>query len=157
MLKFWILLIFSCSMTVHAQEIATCQNPKGFAFYHHTPGGIVKKNDAGWVKDEITNGTTTLRKLADGKYDILIVDARKSILSLTQDGGEIILLRRGPDDVTFLHLNPGNVLELYTFWKDGEGAYRFDMLQSKGGGTLPIHKSSVMTGLCSPVKFDLIK
>ena len=157
MSKFWVLLFLTCSMTIQAQEITTCQNPKGYAFYHHTPNGIVQKNDAGWLKDEITNGTTTLRKLADGKYDILIMDARKSILSLRQDGGEIILLRHSPDDATFLHIYPGNVIELYTFWKDGEGKYRFDILQSKGGKNLPIHKSSVMTGLCSSVKFDLIK
>jgi hypothetical protein len=152
-----ILILIGLSISVHAQEITSCKDPKGYGYFHHHQGGLMSKSESGWSEEKITGGITTLKKLSDGKYDILIVDIRKKIISFREDGSEIVLLRKGVDDATFLHIYPDNVIELYTFWKDGEGKYRFDMLQSKGGGNLPIHKSSVMTGLCSTVKFDLIK
>ena len=145
------------SISVNAQEITSCNDPKGYGYFHHHQGGLMSKSESGWSEEKITGGITTLKKLSDGKYDMLIVDIRKKIISFREDGSEIVLLRKGVDDATFLHIYPDNVIELYTFWKDGEGKYRFDMLQSKGGSNLPIHKSSVMTGLCSTVKFDLIK
>lgn len=148
------LLIF-CSGITNAQVITSCQNPKGTGFYHHH--GQISSPESGWKEEKITGGITTLNKMADGKYDILIVDARKSVLSFRQDGGEIILLRKGANDATFLHMYPGMVIELYTFWKDAKGKFRFDMLQSKGGDGLQIHKSTVMIGECSAIDFSLIK
>lgn len=155
MKKIILLALFFCSSFVNAQVITSCQNPKGTGFYHHH--GPISSSESGWKDEKITGGITTLNKMADGKYDILIVDARKSVLSFRQDGGEVILLRKGTNDATFLHMYPGMVIELYTFWKDANGKFRFDMLQSKGGDGLQIHKSTVMVGECSFIDFSLIK
>jgi hypothetical protein len=157
MTKTLIIFLLSLSATASAQEITSCKDPKGHGYFHHHPGGLMSKSESGWSEEKITGGITTLKKLPDGNYDILIVDIRKRIISFRQDGGEIILLRKGADDATFLHMYPGNVIELYTFWRDNEGKYRFDMLQSKGGAAMQIHKSSVMTGYCSEINFEMIK
>ena len=150
------LLLLTFPLLVNAQEITSCQNPKGYAYYHHHKGGLMSLSESGWSDDKISGGITTLKKLLDGKYDIFIVDIRKSIISLRQDGGEILLLRKGKEDATFLHFFPGNAVELYTFWRDANGKDRFDLLQSKGGDNYPIHKSSVLTGECSSINFATI-
>lgn len=147
-------ILLFISFTSFAQEVVTCRNPSGEAYYHNH--GLVSRADAGWHKDKITDGLITLQKLNDGKFDILIVDAKKSILSLRQDGGEIYLIRRGKEDATFLHVFPGRAIEIYTFYRDRDGVNRFELLQSKGGDHLRIHKSSVMTGQCKSIDFSLI-
>lgn len=157
MTKVLLIIIFSFLASASAQEITSCKDPKGYGYFHHHPGGLLSKNESGWSEEKITGGITTLKKLSDGKYDILIVDIRKKIISFRQDGSEIILLRKGANDATFLHMYPGNVVELYTFWRDVDGTHRFDMLQSKGGTAMQIHKSSVMTGECSKINFEMIQ
>ena len=135
-------------------DIATCTDLSGNAFYHGA--ALVQKKDQGWKRDQITGGRTTFKKLKDGTYDILILDAMKKLYSVRQDGGEVILLRKGEKDATFLYLYPGRVIEIYTLWQDLDGANRLDLLSSKGGDEMPIHKSSVMTGLCNQIDFASI-
>lgn len=96
------LILFVQTEEAYSVEIASCRNPKGHAFFH----------DQGWQQDGITGGLTTLQKLDDGKYDISIVDKRNKIISFRQDGGEILLLRKGSQDATLLHVNPGMAIEI---------------------------------------------
>lgn len=144
------LLVFN-PLASASTDIATCSGLAGQAFYHGA--GVVGKKDQGWQRDGIKNGKTTVKKLRDGKYDILVLDATGSIFSARQDGGEVILLRRGTKDATFLYVHPGLVIEIYTLWTDLDGVNRLDLLSSKGGDGMPIHKSSVMTGVCGSVNF----
>lgn len=148
-----IFLATFCSLSL-SQTIADCSNPEGYAYYHYS--GIVTKKDAGFQKDKISGGMTSIVKLPNGKYDILIVDIRKTILSMVNDGGNVVLLRKGNKDATFLHFHPGMVTELYTLWIDSEGKAKFDLIQSKGGDAMPIHKSSVIVGNCNSINFELI-
>ena len=140
--------------SAHAQAVAICSDPAGYGYYHHTPQ--VPKNESGFVKDKITGGLFTLQRLEGGKFDILYADGRKQIVSTRNDGGDVILLRRGIVDATFLVYYPGMTIELYTFYTDAGKVSRFDIMQSKGGDGLPIHKSSVMSGICSEVNLHLI-
>lgn len=149
-----IALSFFIVTAATGQTIANCRNPEGYAFYHYS--GIVNERQAGFTKDEISGGITKIEKLSDGTFDILLIDVRKRIISLTQDGGKIYLLRRGRQDATFIHLHPGMVIEIYTIWTDKEGSHRFDLIQSKGGDNMLIHKSSVMTGTCDVINFTLL-
>lgn len=135
-------------------DIATCTDLSGNAFYHGA--ALVQKKDQGWKRDQITGGRTTFKKLKDGTYDILILDATKTLYSLRQDGGEVVLLRKGGKDATFLHMHPGMAIEIYTLWQDLDGVNRFDLLSSKGGDQMRVHKSSVMTGLCNQIDFASI-
>lgn len=137
-----------------SQVIATCNNPEGYAYYHHA-GAVTKKN-SGFDKDKISGSMTTIQRMADGTYDILIVDVRKKIMSMTQDGGKVLMLRKGIKDATFLVYFPGNAIELYTLWIDAEGQSKYDYIASKGGDITPVHKSSVMVGRCDGINFSLI-
>ncbi len=148
------LIIINFSVNVFSQSITTCGKTNGHSIYHFS--GILPKKDSGFTKDEITSGKTTLQKMSDGSYDIYMVDARNKIISLVQDGGKVILLRKGKNDATFLHLYPGMVIELYSFYVDNDGISRYDLLQSKGGDGMLIHKSSVLSGLCDKILFNLI-
>ena len=138
-----------------AQAVATCSDPEGHAYYHYA--GLLSKSQSGFEKDKITAGLTTLQRLDNGEYDLLIVDIRKQVISYRNDGGRVILLRRGMNDATFLVIFPGKVIELYTFYVDSAGAKRFDLLQSKGGDAMTIHKSSLMTGVCSRLDLSAVK
>lgn len=137
-----------------AEVIASCSDPKGYAQYHFH--SAVPKKQSGLQKDAISGGLTTLRRLDNGEYDILIVDARSQVISFRQDGGKIMLLRRGASDATFLVVFPGMAIELYTFYVDADGGKRFDILQSKGGDGMPVHKSALMSGLCSEINLRLV-
>jgi len=140
--------------SVFAQDITTCKDPKGYAHFHHK--GIVGEDDAGWRENKITDGLLTLKKLASGKYDILIRDATNSINSFAQDGSQIILVRKGANDAAFYVAHSGGAIEIYNFWESADGNYYYDLLQSKGGNAAPVHVSSVMLGSCTPIAFNLI-
>lgn len=152
--KVFLLLVFLGSSLTQAQPITSCKNPEGYAYYHYS--GQVSKANSGFTKDKITGGMVTLQKVGEKQYDILFVDANKQIISAIGDGGLVMLLRKGKTDATFVHYFSGKVVELYTFWVDAEGLPRYDLVQSKGGDSMPIHKSSVMVGTCTQIKFDLI-
>jgi len=137
-----------------AETIVTCKNPAGHANYHYA--GILQEKDRGFVEDKITGGITTLIKIKENEYDILFVDTREKIISTKSDGGRVVLLRKGKNDATFLLMHPGMVITLYTFYRESDGRERFDMLSSKGGDGMPIHKSSVMTGNCSGLNLNLL-
>ena len=142
------------STLTFAQTITNCRNPTGYAYYNHS--GVTSKKESGFQTDKITGGITSFVKLPDGKFDINIVDIRKQIISFTQDGGRVVLLRSGNSDATFLHFHQGMVIELYSFWLESDGKAKFSMIQSKGGDNMPIHKSSVLVGDCDAINFSLI-
>lgn len=137
-----------------AQVVAKCGQLEGYSHYPYRPP--VPKSQSGFQKDRVTGGLTTLQKLPNGEYDILIVDARKQVISYRQDGGRILLLRRGRTDSTFLVVFAEMAIELYTFYWDADGISRFDLMTSKGGDRITMHKSSLMTGQCSELNLDLI-
>ena len=146
-------IFFGASLS-HSQSITSCQNPEGYAYYHYS--GRVPKDKSGFAKDKITGGMVTLQKLGDNQFDILFVDVNKQIISAVGDGGKVMLVRKGKTDATFIHFFSGKVVEIYTFWVDSEGLAKYDLVQSKGGDLMPIHKYSMMVGTCSQINFDLI-
>ena len=155
MKKLFFCLIYFCTTLLFAQTITNCRNPAGYAYYNHS--GVTSLKESGFQDDKISGGITSFVKLPDGKYDINIVDIRKQIISFTQDGGRVVLLRSGKNDATFLHFHPGMVIELYSFWLERDGKAKFSMIQSKGGDNMPIHKSSVLVGDCDIIDFALVR
>jgi hypothetical protein len=150
-----LLAVLFIGTEARAQPVARCSSLKGFAYYHHT--ALVPKNSSGFQEDAISKGKTTLQLLPNGEYDVLIIDARGEPISMKHDGGKILLLRNGSDDATFLVAFPRMVIELYTFYREADGRTRFDLLSSKGGDGMPIHKSSIMSGTCEHLDLSLIK
>ncbi len=142
------------SINASAQTVANCGSVEGYAYYHYA--GLVSKKNSGFEKDKITGGMTTFQRMPDGSYDILVVDSRKKIISMVQDGGKVVLLRKGSKDATFMLYFPNNSIEIYTLWIDGDGQLKYDYVSSKGGDATSIHKSSVMVGQCDQINFNLI-
>lgn len=135
-----------------AKDIASCSNPIGKSYYPEL--GLITKKDAGWSDDKITGGITKLSKLANGKYDILFVDATKQIISSTEDGGSVLMLSKGDNVVSFIVIYPGKTAEIYTFLKNKSGVMEYIQITSRSGNGVLITKSTLMRGVCSYIKFD---
>ena len=136
-----------------AVDVATCQlteEPQGYAFYHGA--GLIPKREQGWKREKI-EGITTIKRINNGEFDVVIHTDQPR--SMREDGGKVWLLRKGATDATFLHMYPGRTIEIYTLWRDLDGIDRFDILSSKGGD-MRVHKSSVVSGLCSRINFTAI-
>lgn len=154
----YVSLSFACilgalSFHVSAITIAKCGNSEGNSYWHNAASNTDK--EASWLKDKISS-TTTLILTAKGDFDIFVVDKAGNVTSFAQDGGKVYLLRSGTEDATFMHIYPGKVIELYTFWKSRDDRFNFDILQSKGGDQMMYHFSAVMTGKCEYIEFNLI-
>ena len=152
--KILLLIAIAGTSLTYAQEITSCKNPEGYAYTHYS--GLVPKASSGFTKDKITGGMVTLLKLGENKYDILFVDFYRQIISAVGDGGSVVLLRKSSTDATFMHSYPGKVIELYTFWIDSDGLPKYDLIQSKGGSSSPIHRATVLVGTCDPINFKLL-
>jgi hypothetical protein len=114
----------------------------------------MKEKDTGWVVDKISNGVTSLRKLGENDYDILFVDATKTIVSAKQDGASIIKYTQGKQDMTFMVAYPLGTIEIYTFYTDNLGSAGYLHISSKPSGGALFAKASVMQGKCSYVLFE---
>ena len=152
MKKFTLLAILALGLPdlAGAADIATCRNPSGFAYYHYQ--ALVPIEKSGWTKDAITGGVTQIVKNADGKYDILILDATKNIISLRQDGGEVILVSKSLSHATFVHIS--GATEIYSVYRENNGKVKFDLLQSKNNEFLG--KGAAMTGDCDFFNFNAL-
>ena len=133
-------------------QIASCSSPQGYSYY--AAYGLVPKDKAGWQKDGITGGKTTL-SVINGKYDILYTDSSgRGIMSATAEGAEIALTRNTSSTIQVIVLYPTSTTEIYTFWKTTDGKYQFSQIQNKID---PVPKSSVYVGNCSFVNLSPTK
>lgn len=151
---FVIFLLFASPMLSNATTIAKCGGTEGNTYWHNSAGNTENKSE--WKKDKISS-STTLISTAKGDYDILVVDKFGNVSSFVQDGGQVLLLRKGSEDATFIHVHQYMAIELYTFWKSRNGDSNFDLLLSKGGDKMLFHFSALMTGKCDYIDFDLIR
>ncbi|MBI1275702.1 hypothetical protein GC177_06995 [bacterium] len=152
MLRLVLILVFSLMMNAaFAQSLASCSSPKGHAYYQFQ--GLVQEKDKGWTEDQISSGLFELKSTQNG-YDILYIDATKQMSSTKGDGGRIILLNQSSEDAVFLISYPGNTSEIYRFFKEKDGAYKFAVISIK---TRLIPKNSLMVGECSYINFQGIK
>ena len=137
------LLFLICSAS-YAQIIATCKSFSGYTLYHDS---LAKRHvDSGFETDQIS-GVITLKRLSKDSYDILVLDSRGTIMSMTQSGGRVILHRSTKNETTLVHIN-GGLTELYTVYTTGENKYHLDLLQSRGDAEMS-PKSALLTGDCS--------
>jgi len=153
-LLFFITVLWVFTESAYSEEIATCKDPKGYAYYPHS---VFSKEDSGWQEDRITGGVTTLTRLGKNDYDILFIDATKRIVSSKQDGGKVIVSKRGVADVyVIVAYEQTGVIEVYNFFKDGSEKALFTQYTNKGGSAVLIAKSSLLAGECSQINFSLV-
>lgn len=147
------ILLSVVSFATHAQtKIATCSDPKGYAFYPFVDP--VPKGKSGWTDDAITGGMATLTKIGANDYDLLFTDTTKRVVSSKQDGGLIRVFRANSREISAFIIYP-NIIEIYTFWKTKDGQLQYSILQSKGGEN-PIYKTSAMVGKCDYINFNAV-
>lgn len=148
--------IFAASLLLSgmasASSIAQCSSPKGYSYYPEI--GHIGPDSAGWKEDSISQGRVTLAKDADGKFDILFIDASEAITSSRADGGSVAMVSRGKASVSFVVLYPGKTVETYTFVETTSGALEFIMVTSRAGDAVFFTKATVMAGKCSYIRFE---
>jgi hypothetical protein len=105
-----ILALHTSTAKAQVKEIAVCGDLTGYSYNHNSR--IVQRTDAGWVKDQISRVKTVLKEISPDKYDLLVLDASGSIWSAVQDGGKVLLLRKSPSELTFLHRTSAVVIEI---------------------------------------------
>jgi hypothetical protein len=150
-----VLIAALTSVTLQAQEITTCRSPSGKSFYHFS--GMTDKSDAGWTDDKISKGFFTLRKIAENKFDILYIDGNNKPTSSTQDGAMVQVLRLGKTNITLLVYYPSSTTEIYSFFKETDGKFRFTFAQNKTGDEALVSKSTLLVGVCDPIRFDVLR
>jgi len=149
-----LLLLVAFSPIAVAQNVTTCRAPKGYSYYHYH--GLTQKNSSGFTEDTLSNGVFTIKKVDSETFDILYIDARKTITSSVADGAVVRLLRRGKSDATFITIYNQSAIDLYTIWLDKDSKPKLDLIVSRGGDLLLLHKSGVLVGDCDPIDFSLL-
>jgi hypothetical protein len=133
-----------------ARTLANCGASSGWSYFPFK--GMVPEKEAGWQRDGIGGGKTTLVRLADGEYDLLFVDVTGKVRSSRNDGGAVIKLREGNNHATFLVIYEVQTAEIYTFFKDNKGRNQYIIMSSKDSQILL--KSSVFVGDCDFISLD---
>lgn len=138
-----------------SHEITTCRSPMGKGFRHFT--GPQDKASSGWSDEKISNGIVTLVQGTDGNFDMLYVDSRKKPISMIQDGAKIMTLRSATGELALLVHYEGATTEIYSFFTEKDGKFRYTVLTSRIGQGTFAPKSSLMVGDCDPFIFERSK
>jgi hypothetical protein len=152
-MKKLLLLLFFLPNLAFSEIIAVCENPEGHAYYPFS--GLMNKADSGWTKDKITGGITQLVQDNSGKFDILVLDASKTIYSSTQDGGVVLPFAYDNNQVSVMVVFMGETVETYSFIKDNSGNIEFLMTQNKAAGIIP--KITAFRGECSYLDLSKVR
>jgi hypothetical protein len=148
-------LALGTNVPVGAQDIASCSNPKGTAYYAEK--GAVGPESSGWQDDYVTGGMTKVSMLGPGQYDLLYVDARQEIISSKAEGAHVILLHQSEKAFSLIVVYPGTTAEVYTFIENSQGRLEYlHTLSRAGGGPQRTTKASVMRGDCAYINFDAL-
>ena len=150
-LAFWLLCVVPIT-PAFSQHIAVCGEVAGTSY--HPFSGNVPQDQTGWTPNGISKGKFTLMRLAKDKYDFLFLDATGAITSAVHDGGSVIKMRQGKNNVTFLVGYPEGAIEVRTFLIDLAGTKQVIYLASKGGDHMPIQKGSLFAGDRETIQFD---
>lgn len=134
----------------NAETIVACGEQKGHAYYPEA--GLVPKDKAGWINDQISDGSTTLTQDANGDFDVLFKDSRGEVISSRDDGREIILIRKSINEIAVLVVYPSGAqaAEIYSFICEADGGVKMLQLSSKGlsvGRAVP--KAGVYVAKCT--------
>lgn len=126
--------------TGHAAEVAACA---GFEGHSYLPaGGFVKKDDAGWYPDRSAVAISLIH-LGGEEYDIDFGGE-----TARGKGARILLVGSNNQGLTILALY-SEMVETYTFLRDGGGRTRVTYLVSKFGENLGVKKAGLYVAECS--------
>lgn len=139
---------------VFSKDISVCGGLEGISYFPNI-GALASLNDSqtGWHEDYISEGKTTVTKI-DDEFNILFLDASGTLTSAKDHKAEIfpLPLITDKDSYSFMAVWPkGQVVEIYSFWKDNDGENKFSLSQIKSG---LVRKQSLMVGNCSFIDFS---
>lgn len=134
----------ACSASAQ-QVIAQCGASKGQTV-------SLESSKLVWENDGITNGSLTFIKLANGKFDIITKDVRRSF-SYTDDGASIVTLEEGDNKKTLVVMHSKTVIEVYQLTLEKNGSGTLIWTQTKNGAPISlVTKGSLFTATCSPTR-----
>lgn len=133
-----------------AETLASCSGESGQAYFPES--SLVTGKDAGFTKDDVTGGLTSLIFNDKGEFDILYKDASGEIQSSKDDYGNVELLAFGDDNITILVRYFFETTEIFDFYKKPNQKLEYTHTVVKPYNTL-LPKSAVYVGECS--KLDL--
>ena len=94
----------------------------------------------------MNEGRTSLSRLAEGEYDLLVVSADGIVKSLKQDGFMIFPVGIGPEEITLVAIFGNHIAEVYYFRVTDNGGEL--LYTSTKFGNAPIQKTSAMRADC---------
>ena len=107
-----VLCLFFTNNVSQAETILSCKTAmEGHAYYHL--GGLIKRKDAGWTKDKMSNYEIELTLVGD-RADIIFRDPYRRKISATADGGEVVIASGSQDYIHVIVMYP-LATELITF------------------------------------------
>lgn len=133
-----------------AETLASCSGENGQAYFPES--SLVTSKDAGFKKDDVTEGLTSLIFNDKGEFDILFKDASGEIQSSKDDNGKVELLAFGDDNITILVRYFFETTEIFDFYKKPNQKLEYSHTVVKPYNTL-LPKAAVYVGECN--KLDL--
>ena len=149
-MKKLLLLLFFLPNLALSEIIATCENPKGYAYYPYF--GLIPKADSGWDTDGFTGGVYKLTQDDNGNFDVIFTGKGGQVVSAIQDGGSVAPFSYGENQISILVLYRGSVVETFSFIKNNAGNNKLILTQTK---TKIFPKAAAYRGRCS--QLDLYK
>ena len=137
-----------------AETIASCGPSQGQSYFPYL-GQFMDKNTSGWQEDKIANGKVSVT-LTDKEFDIMFVDILGDINSHKEQGAKLSLQLIGGNFFSIQSTFRGQTIEIYSFWRNNEGDFKYSFNQTKGELN-PIPKSMLLLGDCSMINFDWLQ
>ena len=149
-MKKLLLLLFFLPNLVLSETIATCENPKGYEYYSFS--GVVPESGSGWDEGGFTGGTYRLTRDDKGDFDIIFTNKTGQFVSARNDGGNVALFSIDENQVSFVVLYIGSVVETFSFINNNAGKNELMFTQTKA---MVIPKVAAYRAKCS--QLDLYK
>ena len=149
-MKKLLLLLFFLPHLAFAETISTCENPKGYEYYPFA--GSVPESGSGWSQGGFTGGTYRLTQDDKGNFDIIFTNKKGQFVSARNDGGNVALFSIDENQVSFVVLYIGSVVETFSFINNNAGKNELMFTQTKA---MVIPKVAAYRAKCS--QLDLYK
>ena len=149
-MKKLLLLLFLIPNLALSETIATCESPKGYAYYPFA--GNVPEAGSGWDTDGFTGAVYKLTQDDNGNFDVIFSSTGGQYVSAIQDGGNVAPFSFDENQISIVVLYIGSVVETFSFIKNNAGNNELILTQTK---TKIFPKAAAYRGRCS--QLDLYK
>ena len=149
-MKKLLLLLFFLPNLALSETIATCESPKGYAYYPFA--GNIPEAGSGWDTDGFTGGVYKLTQDDNGNFDVIFSNTGGQFVSAIQDGGNVGAFSFDENQISIVVLYIGSVVETFSFIKNNAGNNELILTQTK---TKIFPKAAAYRGKCS--QLDLYK